>query len=87
MSSDRGSRMLGLICILVGSIVCLVGLGLGVRSIINGLGTVRTQGTVIDLVRQQGLKGRQVPVVRYTVDGIDYQCKGDAGSSRSKYKL
>jgi hypothetical protein len=70
------SPLVRLLSMVFGVVVTVVGCGMGVRSCSFTFTALRTEGTVIAVVRT-GTRGR-APVVRYQVDSKTYEMRGSS---------
>ena len=70
------SPLVRILALVIGIGVMVVGCGMGVRSCSFTFTALRTEGTVIAVVRT-GTRGR-APVVRYQVDGKTYEMRGSS---------
>ena len=92
-------RWLGVCFMLFGTLFGLIGGGFGLRSVSLSVGTVRTEGRVVAVERQEHPRGGNVqltqdrrgasylPVVRYEVDGIAHTCRGVVAVPRDYYRV
>ena len=82
------SRLFGYVAATCGSLALLVGLSVGAWSASQGWGTLKAQGTVVDVVSQDWGDGDStVPVVDYSVDGKTFTCRGAIGFSPPLHKI
>ena len=74
MNNNRSPVMtVGLTLFGIGGVFVMIGLGLATWSVFSATGKTPTEGTVVRMER--GGKGSK-PVVKYEVDGQDYEVRG-----------
>jgi hypothetical protein len=62
--------MMGCLFVMIGTLCCLVAIGIGISSLSFASGALRNPGTVVDMAHS----GRtSAPIVRYQVNGQTYQ--------------
>jgi hypothetical protein len=74
--SQKSSLVAGLIVLLVGLVFGGVGVGFGIKAMSFSHDAGSTEGTVVRYDRSGGKGNTRVPIVRYTVDGKDFETRG-----------